>query len=106
MQETPKKILVEKPAQPEKPQFEVVTFSEEQLYKYKKKSYVRKALRYCQEHRWAVLYVLFLIFFLALLALTIREWRPDQPKKARQPSMLLTPAPAWAQERAVTRTRS
>jgi hypothetical protein len=93
MQETPKTPIPEKQAQPGKPQYEVVTFSEEQLYKIKKKSYVRKALRYFQEHQGAVLYILFMLIFLAMLAILIHEINPGQPKKTRQPSMLYSVPP-------------
>ena len=76
-----------------KPQFEVKTFSEEQLYKIKKKNYVKKASKYLQERVWLVYYLIFILFFLGLLALIVTGQKTPPPNKPKQPGMnLIAPA--------------
>jgi hypothetical protein len=70
-----------------KPQFEVKTFSEEQLYKIKKKNYFRKAFKYLQEHIWLIYYVIFVLFFLGLLSLIVMGQKTPPPNRLKQPGI-------------------
>lgn len=72
-----------------KPQFEVKTFSEEQLYKIKKKNYFRKVFKYLQEHIWLIYYFIFVILFLGLLSLIVTGQKTPPPNRLKQPGMNL-----------------
>jgi hypothetical protein len=92
MPENQEKAIPEKQKLQEKPQYEVVTFSEDQLYKIKKKNYFKKAFKYLQERVWLIYYLIFIIFFLGLLALIVTGQKTPQ-NKPKQPGMnLITPA--------------
>jgi multidrug efflux pump subunit AcrB len=94
MPENQKKIILDNmEPQAARPQFEVKTFSEDQLYKIKKKNYAKKVLKYLQEHVWLIYYGIFILFFLGLLALIVMTPKTPPPKP-KQPSMnLIIPAP-------------
>jgi hypothetical protein len=76
-----------------KPHLEVKTFSEDQLYKIKKKNYLKKVLKLLQDRVWLVYYLIFIIFFLGLLALIVIGSKTPPPNKIKQPGMnLIAPA--------------
>ena len=93
MPENQKMAIPENQKQQPKPHLEVKTFSEEQLYKIKKKNYFKKVFKYVQERVWLVYYLIFIIFFLGLLALIVIGSKTPPPNKPKQPGMnLIAPA--------------
>jgi hypothetical protein len=89
MPENQKKTLPGYEESPVKPQFEVKTFSEEQLYKIKKKNYFRKAVKYLREHIWLIYYFIFVLFFLGLLSLIVMGQKTPPPNRLKQPGINL-----------------
>jgi hypothetical protein len=84
--------MPENPKPQPKPEFEVKTFSEDQLYKIKKKNYFKKVFKYLQERIWLVYYFLFIIFFLGFLALIIVGQKTPPTKPKQQGMNLIAPA--------------
>lgn len=91
MPENQKKILPDNQTPRPKPQFEVKTFSEDQLYKIKKKNYFKKIFKYLQEHVWLFYYLVFIIFFLGLLALIVTNPKSPPPKQKQTSMNIIAP---------------